>query len=614
MRVKKLTGTYREICTDLHHLEVLGVIDFLSPLEDQKLRHQVQIDLERTPMFGNFTQKMQIRNSWANTTQYTQGDAFGGINIILPLSYIVPLDQEELEVPVASFSAFKKAMGFGYWSDNNEACGISLIYKQINPQVSANQIPREENWMCCTITNAAATLDERIVTIYFSEALCERFEALHQLPLENVNFYADLKESLQCEEVFELVQKIIKSDGKANIDEIKKIDDQTPVFSYFSYDELSSAMRVIDKKSKLNKLKDSISLKKARLYMLIMDLIGKSNALNNKDHFQNANILLKLANGLFERCEPFLSLTSIQFTHADWSALQSECQSIIGDARNQLKEFQLPEDFFKLELLYIELYCKRGNLLCQNKTLSFRKAQVYDQLMSMIDSVQDLQEKWHDEDACRLLALISDLKVRFERLLLLPEDQISAADWLRLQVECNTLIRDAKKNIAHCEIPEKWCSLELTYLELQEHKKQCRRSNDILSRKKAKVYTHLLELLDKADSMKRSEYRDDAQGAIELALRLTETCRPYLCSSSTDIDWKRLKKECKVIVSEAEYKLAYYGFLQLILANLLLAVTGLCLLKAAFTGSFFIHNSSEECAQEIQETASLVRTFGSAAG
>ena len=215
-----------------------------------------------------------------------------------------------------------------------------------------------------------------------------------------------------------------------------------------------------------------------------------------------------------------------------------------------------------MELLYIELYCKRGNLLCKNKTLSFRKAQVYDRLMSMIDSVQDLEEKWHYDDACQLLVLINDLKGRFEQLLLLPEAQVSAADWVKFQKESTALIKNAKKHISHCDLSEKWCSLELTYLELQAHQKQCQQTKDVVRCKKAKVYAHLLDLLDKADSMRRSEYRDDAQGAIELALRLTETCKPYLTSSSPDINWKKLKKECKAIVSEAEYKLAYYGYFQ----------------------------------------------------
>lgn len=621
MRVKKLTGTYVDVCNALAPLADLGFQQLIQNIlkgdeYPATTTENVCKDIGRSPIYGNFSERILLQNAWKKTTAYTQGDFYGGLNITIPFAHSVPVDPDEsLVCQAANILAFNQAFAFAYWSDDDQACGVSLIYKHQKPQFYSKPKSLEENWMCCVIRNSNASLNERNVTIYFSEALCERFSALSSLSLSNVDFYVDLQKTLHRNAVFELLQNSVKNNGKVNLDNVKKID--TPTFPEVDGALFNFSMKILDSQIKFSKITDSICVRKSHCYGSIISLVGKYYDFH-WDDLLKARYFLGLANRLFEKCEPMLSLESEQFIEANWSKLEQECQLLIEAANQQLVDFKLPELFFKLDILYIELYCKRSKLLCENNPASFRKAQVYDQLMSMVDSVQQLEEEFHFEDAVRLFTLVTQLKRQFEALLSVSEDQILAHNWDVLHKDCHRSIADAKKNLSHYKVLGKWGALDFTYLEIHAlkiaFKKSYKESKNPSDHKKAKVCKHLLELLNKADAMRRSDYRDDAEGAIELALKLTETCKPYLTATSRDINWKQLKKDCKAIISDAEYQLAYYGFFQMIITNLLLAITGLCLLKAAFTGSFFVHNPGEECFQEFQETASAFKNSGLISG
>ncbi len=617
MRVKKLTGTYREVCKILAATFSYCANSLLDEQNIDDVKLAVSKDLNRTSIFGDFAQRIQLRNAWTKISSFTQGDLDGCKQMLTPLCHLVPVDKYEEEIyDESKFIAFAEAYRLAFWNDNNEASGIALVYKHRKPDIYPISAPVEDNWMMIVTTNSAAMLDQRKITIYFSAALCKRFSDVYKLPIVDVELFTDLKEVLQSDELSILVKKSIKQDGKVDIEESRKLDEMAVNF-LGDDEELAISLKVIEKRSVIRSL-DSISSRKSKIYSSIIDLIEKSYNFRLDNSRGNAQLSLILANKLFEKCEPLLSLQSGQFIEANWSELQQECQLLIEEANIQLVDFKLPDLFFKLDLLYIELYCKRSKLMCENNPLSFRKAQVYDQLMSMVDSVQQLEEEFHFEDAVKLFTLVTQLQHRFEALVSVPEDQILAQNWGVLHKDCHRFIADAKKNLSHYKVSEKWCALDFAYLEIHAlkiaFKKSYEESKKPSDHKKAKVCKHLLELLNKADAMRRADYRDDAEGAIELALKLTETCKPYLTSAAKNLDWKQLKKDCKAIVRDAEYKLAYYGFFQIILTNLLLAITGLCLLKAAFTGSFFVHNPSEECFQEFQETASVFKNSGLISG
>ncbi len=614
MRAKKLTGTYREVLTILAAFDPTYINFALEDHNIEAAKTQVGRDLNRTTIYGSCTQRIQLHKAWTTTTSYTQGDFDGCRTFMTPLSILVPVDHEEFqECNSANVVAFTEAYRFAYWSDTDKACGISLIYKHRHPACFTTPASREDNWMCSVVTNSVASYDERIVTLYFSETLCKRFKDLSKLPIVDVDFFKDLEQTLKSEEVFTLLKTSIKSDGKVNLEECGKVINNSMVFYNIDDAEITICMKLLERKSQL-KLSNPHNFRKAQVCSSILALVDKSYNFKLADNAHNANVALRLANQLFEKCESFLAVSSAESFNLDWVRVRSECQLFIEEAQKQFMDFKLPETFFRLDLLYIEYYCKRRNLLSHNQSHSLRKAQFYDQLMSLIDTVQDLDEKFHQEDACQLFAFIINLNARFENVLSKSNNQIQPEDWLNCHRECQALVQAAQEKISNYQFPENFCGLELTYLELQARRDECLKNKNSLNKKKAEVYKHLLECLDKADSMRRSDYKDDAEGAIKLALQLTQTCMPYLTSTSSSINWKQLKRECKTIVAEAEYKLAYYGLFQKILMNLILAITGLCLLKAAFTGSFFVHNPSEECFHEFEETTSVFKNARLASG
>jgi len=114
-------------------------------------------------------------------------------------------------------------------------------------------------------------------------------------------------------------------------------------------------------------------------------------------------------------------------------------------------------------------------------------------------------------------------------------------------------------------------------------------------------------LFDKADIAQKLGYVEDAKRAKALAHKLAETCERFFDHSNAEIDWTQLKKACKIIVNEAKKTLLHYDFWQVLMSNFLLAVTGLCVLKAAITGSFFLHNLGKACYEEIENTYKIVK-------
>ena len=159
--------------------------------------------------------------------------------------------------------------------------------------------------MFCTVTNASASLNERLVTIYFSETLAARFELLKNVRLEDIDFYKDLQTNLQSNEIFQLVNKVILSNGSVDLAEALRVDEIPVVFGYGA--EQQEYVRLFKQTQVLLKIKDSISQKKARVYTHVMNLIEKSHSLRSSGSDQSSQITFELANSLYEKCNAYFS-------------------------------------------------------------------------------------------------------------------------------------------------------------------------------------------------------------------------------------------------------------------------------------------------------------------
>jgi hypothetical protein len=348
MQAKKITGSYSEVCQVLidggaHLLE-----NIIRDADPETVREEIQKDIARMPFLGTLKQKNSIRESWlSNTTAYTQGDESG----ISMLTFIAPHcgEESELNMPVISDGRTLSShpLRFAYSTDHQQTAGLSIFCRRDEPS----------SWMMCVITNAAADLQERVVSLYFSEELFQRFPPKFNIEYEAVDLFTDLDDSIQSKEILAKVVNVFTYDGAVDFEEAESIGALAiPFMTQGNRTWENKYVELNGKRNVLLKLEDSVSCRKAQVYTHLMELIDKADSLRNAGYKDDADIALKLANKLTEKCEKcYLNIPQPGWDN--WRNLKKECKVLINEAQKKLIHYELWEQVIGNFLLAITGLC-----------------------------------------------------------------------------------------------------------------------------------------------------------------------------------------------------------------------------------------------------------------
>lgn len=239
MKVNYITGNYRI----MYERFLKGVP--LDHGEQEDTKRQLSLDVPRTGFVGSDAQYEDFCELWLQHPPkvYLQGDMFGGT--ILPAAIqkhmfdrveelgieinkklaeyqndgkvltcsekqhlrALRSEQEQFDLESQSLSSSR----FAYMNDQNQPAGICIT---LLPE-------RPECWAISVLSNSAAELEQRIVTVFFSDQMSRRF-SLDEA--DYIDLMANLQTAVGSNQIFGLLQKIISPTGKIFIKAAKALD------------------------------------------------------------------------------------------------------------------------------------------------------------------------------------------------------------------------------------------------------------------------------------------------------------------------------------------------------------------------------------------------------